>query len=174
MKTTTKLLAMLLLLVMPFAFGCRTQEEAEMDDADDTATMTTEQEVAGTEGAGDLNPIEAQTMVDDFTIGSNVGQDGMIAPEDQGDDFAPGDTVYYTMNVADAPAGSAVKVVWFGPGETRINEEEKTVDPGTKYLTFQADTANWEKGDYRAEVWIGDEKVNTQQFQVVDADDAAM
>ena len=171
---TSKLLAMLLLLVMPFAFGCRTQEEAETDDPDDTATMTTEQEVAGTEGAGDLNPVEAQTMVDDFTIGTKVGADGMIAPEDQGDDFAPGETVYYTMNVADAPAGSAVKVVWFGPGETRINEEEKTVESGAQYLTFQADTANWEKGDYRAEVWIGDEKVNTQQFQVVDADDAAM
>ena len=168
----TKLLAMLLLLVMPFAFGCKTQEEAETDDPDDTAAMTSEQEIAGTESEGDLNPVEAQTMVDDVTIGKSVGEDGMIAPENQGDDFAPGDTVHLTMNVADAAAGSAVKVAWFGPGETRIDEEEKTVDAGAKYLTFQADTANWEKGDYRAEVWIGDEKVNTQQFQIVEADDA--
>jgi hypothetical protein len=28
-------------------------------------------------------------------------------------------------------------------------------------------------GDYRAEVWIGDEKVNTQQFQIVEASKAA-
>lgn len=168
----TKLMTMLLLLMLPLGIACKTQESAEMDDADDTATMTSEQEVAGVDAPGDLNPVEAQTMVDDVTIGKAVGADGMIAAENQGDDFAPGETVYITMNAADAPAGSAVKVVWFGPGETRINEEEKQVQTGAQYLTFQADTASWAKGDYRAEVWIGDEKVNTQQFQVVDATDA--
>ena len=35
-----------------------------------------------------------------------------------------------------------------------------------------ADTGSWAKGDYRAEVWIGDEKVNQQQFQIVDAANA--
>jgi hypothetical protein len=166
-------MALLLLAALPFAFGCKTQEQAEVDDADDTAGMTSEQEIAGADQPGDLNPVEAQTMVDDVTIGKNVGADGMIATEDQGDDFAPGDTVHVTMNVADAPAGSAVKVVWFGPNETRIGEEEKSVESGAQYLTFQStDTGSWAKGDYRAEVWIGDEKVNQQQFQIVDASEA--
>lgn len=169
----SKLMAMLLMLSsLFFAVACKTQEEAEVEDADETATTATEQEAAGTagEGTSDLNPIEAQTSVDDVTIGKTVNADGMIAPENQGDDFAPGDSVNLAMNVADAAAGSAVKVVWYGPGETKIAEEEKTVETGAKYLTFQAaDTASWAKGDYRAEVWIGDEKVNTQQFQIVDA-----
>ena len=168
----TKLMAVLLMSTLPLAVACKTQEHAEVNDADDTATTTSEQEVAGTDQPGDLNPVEAQTMVDDVTIGKKVGADGMIATEDQGDDFAPGDTVYITMNAADAPAGSAVKVAWYGPGETKINEEEKSVPTGTQYLTFQADTGSWAKGDYRAEVWIGDEKVNTQQFQIVDAANA--
>lgn len=168
----TKFMAVLLMSTLPWAVACKTQEHAETNDADDTAATTSEQEVPGTEQPGDLNPVEAQTMVDDVTIGKKVGADGMIATEDQGDDFAPGDTVYITMNAADAPAGSAVKVAWYGPGETKINEEEKSVPTGTQYLTFQADTSSWEKGDYRAEVWIGDEKVNTQQFQIVDAENA--
>jgi hypothetical protein len=168
----SKLLAIFVLLVLPLGIACRTQEQAEVDDQDDTATTATEQEVAGVDSPGDLNPVEAQTMIDDVTIGKKVGADGMIATEDQGDDFAPGETVHVVMNVADTPAASAVKVVWYGPGETRINEETKTVETGAQYLDFQADTASWEKGDYRAEVWIGDEKVNTQQFQVVDAADA--
>ena len=146
---------------------------AEVDDADDTATATTEQEIAGTNQPGDLNPVEAQTMVDDVTIGKAVGADGMIATADQGDDFAPGETINVVMNIAGAPAGSAVKVFWFGPGGTRIAEEEKQVVAGNQYLNFQvADTASWQKGDYRAEVWIGDEKVNQQQFQIVDPGDA--
>ena len=168
----SKLLAIFVLLVLPLGIACRTQEQAEVDDQDDTATTATEQEVAGVDSPGDLNPVEAQTMIDDVTIGKKVGADGMIATEDQGDDFAPGETVHVVMNVADTPAGSAVKVAWFGPGETRINEETKNVETGAQYLDFQTDTASWEKGDYRAEVWIGDEKVNTQQFQIVDAADA--
>jgi hypothetical protein len=169
---TSKLMAVLLLSTLPWAVACKTHEQAEVDDADDTAATTSEKEVAGTNQPGDLNPVEAQTMVDDVTIGKKVGADGMIATEDQGDDFAPGDTVYVTMKVADAPAGSAVKVAWYGPGETKINDEEKSVPTGQQYLTFQADTSSWKKGDYRAEVWIGDEKVNTQQFQIVDAENA--
>lgn len=143
--------------------ACRTQEEAELDDSDDTAVLTSEHEVAG-----DLNPVEAQVFIDDVTIGKSVGSDGMIASDDQGDDFAPGEAVYITMNVSDAPAGSDVKVVWYGPGEARVKEEEKQVPAGNEYLSFSADTASWRKGDYRAEVWVGDEKVNTQQFQIVD------
>jgi hypothetical protein len=165
---TSRLLALLLAAALPLTVACRTQEKAETDDASDTAAMTSEQEVAGVDQPGDLNPVEAQTMIDDVTIGHKVGADGMIATEDQGDDFAPGDPVYLTMKAADAPAGSKVKVVWYGPGETRINEEEKTVNQGEQYLTFQADTGSWQKGDYRAEIWIGDEKVNQQQFQIVD------
>jgi hypothetical protein len=168
----SKQLAIFVLLILPLGIACKTQEHAEVDDQDDTATTATEQEAAGVNSPGDLNPVEAQTMVDDVTIGKKVGADGMIATEDQGDDFAPGETVHVVMNVADAPAGSAVKVAWFGPGETRINEESKNVETGAQYLDFQADTASWQKGDYRAEVWIGDEKVNTQQFQVVDAANA--
>lgn len=149
--------------------ACRTQEGAEVDDLNETAVLTSEQEVAGAEQPGDLNPVEAQTMVDDVTIGKKVGGDGMIAAEDQGDDMAPGDPVYITMKVGDAPAGSEVKVAWYGPGETKIKDDAKTVTQGESYMTFEAtDTASWQKGDYRAEIWIGDEKVNQQDFQIVD------
>jgi hypothetical protein len=77
------------------------------------------------------------------------------------------------MKVADAPAGSAVKVAWFGPGDVKIADQEKPVVIGAQYLSFSADTTDWAKGDYRAEVWIGDEKVDTRQFQIVDTESAA-
>lgn len=168
----SKLMMMLLASTLTLTMACKTHEEAEVDDQDDTATTAAQQEGAGANSPGDLNPVEAQTMIDDVTLGKATDADGMIAAENQGDDFAPGDTVHLSLNAADAPAGSAVKVVWFGPGETQINEESKTAQAGAKYLTFQANTTSWAKGDYRAEVWIGDEKVNTQQFQVVEASDA--
>jgi hypothetical protein len=166
-----KWMAVLLAMALPLAVGCKSKEAAEVDDRDDTATSVNEKEKAGVNQPGDLNPVEAQTMVDDVTIGKSVGADGTIAADQQGDDFAPGEPVNIAMKVGDAPAGSAVKVVWYGPGETKINEEQKPVVAGQTYLSFTSgDTSSWAKGDYRAEVWIGDEKVNTQQFNVVDKD----
>ena len=167
-----KALAVALLMALPMAVACAPKEKAEPDDKDDTATSVTEQEKSGVNQPGDLNPVEAQTMIDDVTIGKSVGTDGGIAVDQQGDDFAPGDTINVSMEVGDTPAGSAVKVVWYGPGETKINEETKTVTAGEHYLNFKADSKGWAKGDYRAEVWIGDEKVNTQQFQIVDKSEA--
>jgi len=130
-------------------------------------TETVEQ--AGTSSPTDVAPITAQTWIDDVTIGHELAADGSMVPGQGGDDFAPGQPVHVTMEVGDAPPSSLVKVVWYGPNETKINEENKPVVSGQKYLSFMADSTGWAKGDYRAEVWIGDEKVNTQQFQIVDA-----
>jgi hypothetical protein len=149
--------------------ACGQREEA--NEAPPTATT---QEQPGAESPSDVSPVNAQTWLDDFTIGSELGPDGAVATGKTGDDFSPGQPVHVAMEVGDAPEGAAVKVVWFGPNETPMGEEEKTVSGGQKYLNFSAkDTQSWEKGDYRAEVWVGDEKVNQQMFQIVDADKAA-
>ena len=166
-------IALLLISMIPVVLACQARHEgAEVGDAEDTAPAAIEREAAGTDHPSDLNPAEAQTMVDDVTIGKAKTADGRIEVENQTDDFAPGQTVVISMDVSDATAGSAVKVAYFGPGETKVTEQEKPIAVGEKYLAFEADTKNWPKGDYRAEVWIGDEKVNTQQFQIVDKSEA--
>ncbi len=168
-----KFMALLMMVALPLLIACEARERTEMAERGGAPTQTAEQEVPGTQQPNDLNPLEAQTMVDDVTIGHQAGADGTIPAEHQGDDFAPGDSVVLSMKVEDAPAGSAVKVVWYGPGEMKIKEEQKSVNPGDQYLTFQAaNTGDWQKGDYRAEIWIGDEKVNQQQFQIVDDTEA--
>ncbi|HEV7768798.1 MAG TPA: hypothetical protein VGQ76_27645 [Thermoanaerobaculia bacterium] len=144
--------------------ACGRDETAEPP----AATTTVEQ--LGTASPADVAPITAQTWLDDFTLGHELAPDGSIVASTGGDDFAPGQAIHLAMEVGDAPPGSTVKVVWYGPNETKIGEENKPVVAGNKYLNFTAgDTKSWAKGDYRAEVWIGDEKVNTQQFQIVDA-----
>jgi hypothetical protein len=183
---STQLAALLLVSLLPLA-ACKSHEADQAADAATSAqnsataptdqtsqssagavTQTTEHEIAGTKNPNDLNPVKAQTMIDDVTIGHKV-VDGTIPNADQGDDFAPGQPVYLTMKVADTPATSKIKVAWYGPGDTKISDEEKSVPQGAKYLSFsQTRTSSWAKGDYRAEVWIGDEKVNTQHFNITD------
>jgi hypothetical protein len=160
--------ALMILAIATVALaGCGRDETAE------PPASTTTTEMAGTTNPSDVAPITAQTWIDDVTIGHELAADGSMATGRGGDDFAPGRPIHVTMEVGDAPPNSSVKVVWYGPNETKIGEENKPVVAGQKYLSFSApDTASWAKGDYRAEVWIGDEKVNTQQFQIVDAADA--
>lgn len=166
MKRT--LMLVMVVLVASVLFACGRDETAEPP-----AEVTT-MEQAGTSSPSDIAPTTAQSWIDDVTIGSELAPDGSMVVAKTGDDFAPGQPVHLAMEVGDAPPTSSVKVVWYGPNETKIGEENKPVVAGQKYLNFTAtDTASWAKGDYRAEVWIGDEKVNTQQFQIVDADKAA-
>jgi outer membrane lipoprotein-sorting protein len=166
MKKSVAILAMI--LVSMFAIACGKDETAEAP----AATTTVEQ--PGTASPADVAPMTAQTWIDDVTIGSELAQDGSMVTGKTGDDFAPGQAINLSMEVGDAPANSQVKVVWYGPNETKIGEDTKPVTAGQKYLSFtSADTATWAKGDYRAEIWVGDEKVNQQQFQIVDANDAA-
>jgi hypothetical protein len=145
------------------------------DETADPVAEATTTEQPGVTQTGDLAPTTAQSYIDDVTLGSELGPDGSMVAGKTGDDFAPGQPIHLTMEVGDAPPSSAVKVVWYGPNETLIGEESKPVVAGQKYLSFTAqNTASWAKGDYRAEVWTGDEKVNQQQFQIVEAANAGM
>ncbi len=147
------------------------KKEAEPD-ASEVTPVATESEVPGVASQSDLSPAAAESRIDDVTTGHALAADGSIDSAQVGDDFAPGEMVHIAMKVGDTPAGSAVKIVWYGPEDKRINDETKTVATGETYLNFSADTKGWAKGDYKAEIWIGDENVNTERFQVVDAANA--
>lgn len=153
---------LLVLAALPFAlmFGACQEEPVE----------ATPSELPGTSLPGDVSPISAQTWLDEFSLGHATNPDSSITAGRTGDDFAPGAPIHLSMETTDAPPNTTVRVLWYGPAETILGEEQKSVLPGGRYLSFQApDTSSWAKGDYRVEVWVGDEKVNTQQFQIVDA-----
>jgi hypothetical protein len=138
--------------------------------AGDVNTQASEHEKPGIDAAGDVSTPVAQAMVDDVDIGLAVAADGRIPTRSLTDDFVPGETIYLTMDVSDATPGTAVKVVWYGPGEKRIGEESQKVANGSSVLSFKKDgTQGWAPGDYRAEVWLGDEKVNDESFNIVSA-----
>lgn len=162
MKNRFLIAVMSVLLVLALG-ACR-------EEASEAPPQATTSEIPGIGAEGDVSPLNAQTWIDDVTIGHELSTDGSVLIGEGGDDFAPGETVYVAMEVGDAPEGAAVMVMWYGPAETAIGDgEEKFVAPDQKYLNFSADTTGWQVGDYRAEVWVGDEKVNEQHFQIVTA-----
>lgn len=162
MKNRFLIAVMSVLLVLALG-ACR-------EEASEAPPETSTSEIPGIGAEDDVSPLNAQTWIDDVTIGHELNTDGSVLIGEGGDDFAPGETVYVAMEVGDAPEGAAVMVMWYGPGEMTIGDgEEKSVAPDQKYLNFSANTTGWQVGDYRAEVWVGDEKVNEQHFQIVEA-----
>jgi hypothetical protein len=157
--------------------GCAPHDDtSETDEPHNTAeaSSTSAAEKPGIDSAGDVNPIEAQMWLDDFTIGKAAQTDQSISAADQGDDFAPGAPVFVSMEVGDAPAAAKVRVDVLNEDgdDTPVASQEQAVPAGAHYMSFKVDTKSWPKGDYRAEVWIGDERVNEQHFQIVDAANA--
>ena len=68
-----------------------------------------------------------------------------------------------------APNGTMTYVDANAKATTMLMKHAKPVTAGQPTMSFEhTDTASWAKGDYRAEVWAGDEKVNDQHFQIVD------
>jgi hypothetical protein len=117
---------------------------------------------------GDVSPPVAQAMVDDVNIGVALASNGRVPADSTPDNFLPGEDIYLTMDVSDAPPGTAIKVVWIGPGDKQIARQEQSVAAGVPTLKFvKQDTRGWKPGDYRAEVWVGDEKVNDEHFDIV-------
>ena len=152
-------------------FACDARTAYEETETSEATPATTEEEIEGVGAESDIAPTTAEMRIDDVTLGNNVGADGSIPADAITDEFAPGAPVTIAMEVGDTPAGSAVRVVWLSEEDVQLHDETKTVQ-GEHYLNFQVDTDNWKLGDYRAEVWIGDERVNTQHFQIVERDEA--
>jgi hypothetical protein len=176
MRTKSKWLALTMAFLLPLALACGPRDEAVEDDE----TMIEEGDRAlgeprgtepmGTERETDLMG-EAQQALDDFTMGHGVEADGSIPLGELGDDFEPGETVYLAMEAepSEETAGQNIRVVVYGPDGAEVASEEKPFPAAEGYVNFQwADTANWAAGEYRAEIWLGGEKVNEQEFNIGD------
>jgi len=125
-------------------------------------------EKPGISKPGDVSPPVAQAMVDDVNIGVAVDSNGRVPAASGPDNFLPGEDIYLTMDVSDAPPGTAIRVVWIGPGDKPIDTQIQKVAAGVSTLKFvKQGTRSWQPGDYRAEVWVGDEKVNDEVFDIV-------
>lgn len=128
---------------------------------EEEAPADQEQPAAEAETAEEAGALEAERWLDDFSIGGEVDPRGAIPAEAARDRFSPGETVYVSMAVDDAPADAAVHVVFYDASGRKVAEDEKKVPAEALYLYFDSgDTANWPPGDYRVEIAVDGEVVD--------------
>jgi len=125
------------------------------------------QEIEGTHDPQDLDPLTAERWIDNVHIGHSVDPSGEIAQNERADAFATDAPAYLSMEVTDATAGTQVLVsVVDAETESELWSDTKTIRFGDSHLVFQIDTSALGSGEYRADVWVGDERVARRQFDV--------
>jgi hypothetical protein len=158
--TKCKWLPAVLVAVLPLAAGCSARQQAN-------AGARASDQVSATH----LNSAQAKTMVQDAQTGHQLAPNGIIPSDQQGKTFVAGQPVYVAFKVADAPVGSVVRVDWYSPADVKIGTEEKKLPAPTTTVSFAApNTQGWNAGTYRAEIWIADQKADTEQFSITGSD----
>ncbi|MEO7794071.1 MAG: hypothetical protein ABIV06_04800 [Thermoanaerobaculia bacterium] len=150
-----------------FAFvGCSDEPQRAKRDMDKTTPSVTETERPGNNLPSDITPVTARLRISDLKVGTTLNAEGSVA--ENVNLVHPGDALHASVAVGDVGADSKVKAVWLGPDGQRISDDIKTVPAGTAFLVFHApSTAGWAAGDYKVEIYLGDELAASDSFDIV-------
>jgi len=109
-----------------------------------------------------VTPTPGPLIVANFKFGRLLGPDGTAANE--GGTFIPGEPIFVTLEVKNAPPGATVRIVATTmPDKKKVAEEQKPPSGEKGALVFQfGDTKGWAPGDYRLEMHLVDGSTTTQ------------
>jgi hypothetical protein len=115
-------------------------------------------------------PMRTLPWLANFELGTAPDEHGVLTRLTN--EFSPGEPIYLSMKVNEAPRGTVVTTYWYGPSNVTLGHETKNLSPDEERLRFvQDNTLDWQPGAYRAEIWIGNIKLKERHFKIV-ADDA--
>jgi hypothetical protein len=111
-------------------------------------------------------PMRTLPWVSDFRLGTNPDKTGRLTQFKK--QFSHDEPIYLSMQVNDVPRSAVVTSYWYGPGNLTLGYETQTISSGQARLRFvRSDSRGWQPGSYRVEVWIGDDKIGAQNFDIV-------
>jgi hypothetical protein len=132
------------------------------------STIVSDSNVAGMVDPRKTDPVAEQRLIDDVRLGPEVDSDGRVPEELETDSFAADDSIYLSMDVSGAPAGSRVRVtVYREASDEAVWIDEDEVAPGPAFLNFVLEGSKLSGGFHRATVTMGDEIVAETVFEVV-------
>lgn len=91
------------------------------------------------------------TVMTKFRLGSSSGPDGIVIAETR--TFGPGEAVFTSFELLNAPAGSKIRVAWAPlPDRKPVSRQEAPLSPDKPAVAFKADSKGWPVGDYVLEM----------------------
>jgi hypothetical protein len=151
----------LIVLLLAVTLGCGTPAPEP-----GATTEVLDREIPGDHSSQDLNPLTAQQWIDEVRLGTSVDDQGGVGQDAMQDQFSPERAIYVSMRVADAPAGSVVRVAVYDDAEHEVWMEERAIASEQPYLTFKIEEGALDVGHYEAHVHVGDEQVSVRELEV--------
>lgn len=163
-KTSSLALAAALAAVL-FA-GCSNEPKRAERNMDKTTPSVSETERPGSASPSDIAPVTAMARISDLRVGTALDSAGRVA--ENVDSLHAGDVIHVSIAVGDVGSSSKIKAVWLGPNGVRISDEIQNVVAGKAFLVFRApDTSGWAPGNYKVEIFLGDELASSESFDIV-------
>ena len=121
----------------------------------------------------DVGTREVPAVVRETIVGRRLAADGAVDPAERTDAFTPGEQIHLALKVAPQTAAQGeLRVTWYGPDDDLLAEDAKPVPGSEQFVSFSSgDTARWNPGSYRAEVWLENEKLAEQRFALASGED---
>lgn len=146
--------------------GCSDEPRRARQEAAKGTPTVTETERPGSGSPSDISPLTAHLRISDLRVGTALAADGTVA--ENANLLHAGEVIHASIAVGDVGADSAVKAVWLGPDGQRIRDEVRRVEDGAATLVFRApDTSGWAIGEYKVEIYLGDELAASDSFDIV-------
>ena len=128
---------------------------------------------AGSSSASASSPASTNKdiYVDKYRIGRTQNSDGVTGTET--DTYQPGDTVYQSFEIRNAPEGSNVRIVFTALADNRKVGELQGKTGKNGFISFaMKDTKGWAPGTYRSEYFLANEGekprgMGTHDFKIV-------
>jgi hypothetical protein len=112
------------------------------------------------------------TIMAKFRLGSSAAPDGIVISETR--TFGPGEAVFASFEILNAPAGSKVRAAWaLLPDKKAVSRQEAPLSPDKPAVAFKADSKGWPIGDYELEMSLAEagkddaRPMGTAQFKIV-------
>lgn len=152
--------------------GCGSQDDASRRDGYVSGPLPTAAAVQE-QATIDAGTTQAPAIVRETVVGRRLAADGAVDPAARADAFEQGEQIHLAVKVAPQPAAEGqLRVTWYGPGDDLLAEDAKPVPGSEQFVSFSSgDTAGWNPGTYRAEVWLENEKLAEQRFALASRED---
>ena len=95
--------------------------------------------------------VKKGTYIAKFRLGPAFGPDGTVSADVSS--FRPGESIFTSFEIPNAPAGSKVRVAWAQlPDKKPLARQEAPLSPDKPAVAFKADAKGWPIGDYEFEI----------------------
>ena len=168
-----------LIALVPIALGACTSGESGPSGGNDkdgtyaTGRLPTAAEVQQHAVLASQEAEERPQAVSETVVGRTSDTGGSIPVAERTERFAPGEEIHVAVRVEQPSPKARVRIAWFGPNNNLLGEDARPVSSDDEYVHFSiGGNKATDPGEYRAEVWVDDQKVDERRFAVVAATQA--